>query len=298
MFTISDKAVGVRCQLPVQLAGLFLLCVLVSPGVYSHADLQLQIEQLTEQLIQQPDNVDLLLKRGNLQRRHGDWASARGDFRRVREIEPDNMSVDWFEGRLDVESGRAAEGVQYLDRFLLANPDNAIALQNRAQGRLLLGQPLLAAKDFAKVIETSDKPAPSLFSANAFALIEAGSEHFSSAMEVVQSGLARFPSEINLTGIGVDLSLAQSETDRAAELMGQLPVAIQKLPQWKTRKALLDCLTGHGEKATSWFSSAGTNLSQVRQRPGLLDEQWLTRLGADPSPENCQAAALEILQRY
>jgi predicted Zn-dependent protease len=85
-------------------------------------------------LEQQPDNADLLLKRGNLQRRHGDWASARADFRRVREIQPDNKNIDWFEGRLDVESGRAAEGVQYLDRYLLANPDNAIALQNRAQG--------------------------------------------------------------------------------------------------------------------------------------------------------------------
>jgi hypothetical protein len=68
---------------------------------------------------------------------------------------------------------------------------------------------LLAAQDFATVIEISDKPAPSLFSANAFALIDAGGEYFSSAMKVVHSGLARFPSEINLTGIGVDLSLAQ-----------------------------------------------------------------------------------------
>jgi tetratricopeptide (TPR) repeat protein len=296
MFVFADKVAGVRRRLPVQLAGLFLLLVLVSPAVYSHADLLLQIEQLTEQLEQQPDNADLLLKRGNLQRRHGDWVSARADFRRVREIQPDNKTIDWFEGRLDVESGRAAEGVQYLDRFLLANPDHAIALQNRAQGQLLLGQPLLAAQDFATVIETSDKPAPSLYSANSFALIDAGGEHFSSAMKVVQSGLARFPSEINLTGIGVDLSLAQSDTDTADELMGQLPVAIQKLPQWQTREALMDCLNGHEEKAALWFTSAGTIMPQVRQRPGLLDEQWLTRLGANPSPENCQAAALEILQ--
>ena len=298
MFVFADKVAGVRRQRPLQLAVLLLLFVLVSPGAYSHADLQLQIEQLTAQLEQQPDNADLLLKRGNLQRRHGDWASARADFSRVREIQPDNKTIDWFEGRLDVESGRTTEGVQYLDRFLLANPDHAIALQNRAQGRLLLGQPLLAAQDFATVIETSEKPAPSLFSANAFALIDAGGEHFSSAMKVVQSGLARFPSEINLTGIGVDLSLVQLDTDTTAELMGQLPVAIQKLPQWQTREALMDCLNGHEEKAAAWFTSAGKALPEVRQRSRLLDEQWLTRLGADPGPENCQAAALEILQGH
>ena len=51
---------------------------------------------------------------------------ARADFERVREIQPDNKTVDWFEGRLEVESGQAAVGVQLLDRFLLYNQETQL----------------------------------------------------------------------------------------------------------------------------------------------------------------------------
>jgi len=268
----------------------------VWPAAHAHPDLLLQIEGLTEQLERQPDNVELLLKRGDLQRRHESRVLARADFNRVREIQPDNTSIDWFEGRLEIEAGRPDEGVQFLNRFLLNNPGHAIALQNRAQGYLLLQRPLLAAQDFNAVIRASDRPAPSLFSANALALVEAGADHFSSAMRVVRKGLEQFPSEIRLTAIGVDISLAQSNTDMASKLIGQLPAPIQQLPQWQTRNALLDCQAGHGARAVLWFSNSSGDSPGTRHAPPLLNEKWLTLLSAEPSAENCRTAALEVLQ--
>ncbi|MBT8069009.1 MAG: hypothetical protein KJO80_01110, partial [Gammaproteobacteria bacterium] len=237
------------------------------------------------------------LKRGNLLRRHGDWALARADFKRVRKIQPDNEIIDWFDGRLAVESGQAEEGVRLLDRFLSANPNHAIALQNRAQGHLALGQPLLAAGDFARVIESSAKPAPALFSANAMALVQAGPEYFYAASEVVDDGLNRFPTEISLAEIGVDLSLAQARTTRADDLIDRLPATIQTLPQWQMRSALLDCLTGHEEVATLWFGSSDANSANIRQRRNLLEREWIDRLSVNASPENCQQASIEILRR-
>jgi len=274
------------------------LLVPVWSAVHAHPDLLLQIEALTEQLQRQPDNVDLLLKRGDLQRRHQSRDLALADFIRVREIQPDNKTVDWFEGRLEIESGRPDNGVQYLNRFLRSNPGHAIALQNRAQGYLLLKQPLLAAQDFEAVIQASDRPAPALFSANALALVEAGTEHFSKALLVVQNGLAQFPSEIRLSAIGVDISLSRSDTDTAAGLIGQLPVPVQKLPQWQTRRALLDCQAGNEARAALWFTGASEDAPGLRHSPPLLGRKWLALLAAEPISENCQEAALEILQDY
>jgi len=218
-----------------------LLVVAPVPRAWSHADLELQIEELTLQLESQPDNVEWLLKRGDLQRRHESPGLARDDFKRVREIQPDNAIVDWFEGRLELESGHPDIGIQYLDSFLLANPDHVIALQNRAQAHLLLHQPLLAAQDYQRVIQVADKPAPSLYSSNALALVAAGPEYFSQAMGVVRVGLERFPGEVSLTGLGTDISLAVADTGTAQDLINTLPAAILGLPQWQARLALLNC---------------------------------------------------------
>lgn len=245
MSACSRPTAAERCRLFVQATVFLLLLICVCPAVFAHSDLLLQIEELTEQLQQQPDNVHLLLKRGDLQRRHQNWDLARADFNRVRQIQPENNTVDWFEGRLDVESGRSGAGISYLDRFLKTNPGHTIALQNRAQAYLLL-----------------------------------------------------FPGEIMLTSIATDLSLAQSDTEAATELITQLPASTQKLMQWQTRKALLDCQTGHQEQAALWFASAGKVTSKSHHTPHLLSEIWLARLASDPNPKNCQAVAVEILQRY
>ena len=270
-----------------RLAGLFLLFIAICPVLHAHSDLRLQIDELSRQLALEPDNPGLLLRRGDLQRRHENWDLARADFTKVREVQPENPTVDWFEGRMDVEAGRPLEGVELLDRFLLTNPHQAIALQNRAHGYLQLELPLLAARDLQTVIRVSDNPAPALFSTSALAFVTAGSDYFPDAMAITNRGLTLFPGEIVLTGIATDLSLAQADIETASKLVRQLPASIQNLPQWQTRIALLDCQAGE---------MSGITTSPVsRNSPDLLSEEWLTRLANEPSAENCQAAALAIL---
>lgn len=286
LFTASDPR-----WLFARLAGLFLLFMTICPVLYAHSDLSLQIDGLSRQLKLEPDSPELLLKRGDLQRRHENWDLARADFTRVREVKPGNPTVDWFEGRMEVEAGRPLEGVALLDRFLLAQPHQVIALQNRAQGYLQLELPLLAARDFQTVIRVSENPAPALFSASALAFVAAGSDFFPDAMIVTNQGLSIFPGEIVLTGIATDLSLAQADTDTASKLVRQLPASIQNLPQWQTRIALLDCQAGDMSGVTSALLASPVS----RNSPDLLSEEWATRLANEPNAENCQAAALAIL---
>jgi hypothetical protein len=103
--------------------------------------------------------------------------------------------------------------------------------------------------------------------------------------------LTIFPGEIVLTGIATDLSLAQADTDTASKLVGQLPDAIQNLPQWQTRIALLNCQAGERPSINS-----AQNASPVsRNSDDLLAEESQTHLSNEPSAEDCQAAALAIL---
>jgi predicted Zn-dependent protease len=271
---------------------LFLLAAFVTRS-WAHPDLLLQIDALTHKLERQPDNVSLLLKRGELQRRHANWAAARADFQRVRNIQPHNQTVDWFEGRLDVESGEAARGRLLLDRFLHGNPDHTIALQNRAQANLLLKQPLLAAKDYQRVIDLSEHPSPALYTEWALALVAAGDGYLSAAMASVRQGLQHFPQEVALTGLGTDVSLAVGDTGSAQGLLNRLPQALLDLRQWQNRQALLDCELGSKNEARRRFDDIGNK--HLEPVPGYLSGVWLAKLIAEPLPDNCRAAARAML---
>jgi hypothetical protein len=174
------------------------------------------------------------------------------------------------------------------------NPHHLIALQNRAQGYLLVGQPLQAAHDYQVVIQNSQRPGPELYGATVSAYIAAGSEYFPQAMDVVREGLARIPREISLTGMGTDISLARSNFNSAQALIDTLPEPVLGLLQWKIRSALLDCLAGRRELALQGFTAAAEDPSLARKTAALLPEQWLRKLAADPTPENCQLAALTL----
>ena len=280
------------------LSVLFCLANLLSSIAWSHPDLLLQIEQLSAQLNQDPGNATLLLKRGDLYRRHEDWEKSLFDFRRAREMNPGNPQVDWFEGRLFIQWGDPQQGLDLLNKFLNTHAEHSIALQNRAQAYLLLHRPLEAARDYGKVIRVSPRPTPVLYSARALALVQAGSDQYTHAMTTVVEGLNKFPQEITLTGIGVDISLAESDTQMVDKMFAQLPGPIRQLYQWQTRQALLECQKGSIAEARQWFSMAATNQSRYRSLPGTLTRDQLSHLASAPTVELCQQVSLQMLKRY
>jgi predicted Zn-dependent protease len=276
---------------------LIILMTLLAAPVYSHTDIELQIAEATRQLEQHPGNADLLLRRGDLYRRHEDRDLALADFTQVRALEPGHSDIDWFEGRLLVETGSPEEGVSLLDRFLLANPGHSIALQNRAQGYLLLTRPKLAAQDYLTVIRLNDKPSPALYNAAAKALVKAGANHYPEAMHVIRQGLQQFPAEISLSGIGTDISLARGDSKTASSLIDQIPAPVQKLYQWQLRLALLNCQLGQNTGAGLWFSNESRTQSSTGNRETILTGATLTMLATEPGLDNCREAANEILRQ-
>ena len=68
-----------------------------------------QIEALDLKIQGQATNVDLLIKRGDLYRRHLDYSAATLDFDAAREADPDKAIWDFYQGRLLLEQGKAAE---------------------------------------------------------------------------------------------------------------------------------------------------------------------------------------------
>lgn len=218
----------------------------VSPA-WSHADILLQIEGLDSQLQQQPNNAELLIQRGDLYRRHGDYLAAAADFKTARAAQADVALLDFYEGRLLLETGDAAGAEQRLDRHLLSHPENANARILRAEIRLALDRAEEAAQDYALAIQFAEQPSPALFRDWSLALVRAGEDQWGSARSVVDIGLERYSQDVSLLALGTDIALAENLPERAELYIARLSPPILQLSRWQDRLQTMHCLAATKE---------------------------------------------------
>lgn len=213
--------------------------LLLAGAAWAHPELLQQIQRLNAEIAAQPGNLELLLQRGDLYRRDGNFEAATRDFKAAREIDPNYTEYDFYSGRLALEMGDRQKALDQLGLYLQQNPDHAAAWTLHGDAQLALGRPLEAAGDYAQAISTSAHPSPTLFVQQAQALDKAGQQHQPAALQVIDQGLQLFPREVSLLGLGTDIALALGEHEKALGYMDVLPAPIRALPQWQAREALL-----------------------------------------------------------
>lgn len=218
------------------------LLVFISQIVWAHPDIVIQIEGLTEQLDKAPDNVELLLKRGDLYRRHQDYDAAKADFDRVLVISPGEPLLDFYRGRLQQETGYPERADILLQRYLEQFPDHAKAWKLHAEVKLSLSDPVLAGDFFQQAIELSDSPSPELYRLLIMSQIAAGESREAEAMSSADDALNAYGFDVSILGLGVDMALASGQVGRAKDLISQLPAGLMKLDQWNQRNVTLVCL--------------------------------------------------------
>lgn len=232
----------------------FLLAALLSFAtlpveLVAHPDIELQIVGLSAQLEANPLNVDLLLKRGDLHRRHQDYQAAARDFEVVRQAEPDNTLLDFYSGQLLLETRQPGSATEHLARYLLSHPRHAKAWMLRAEAEIQLGRPGNASEFFNRAIQYSTKPSPSLYRQLILSILATGETAWGSAKQTANDGLARFGLEVSLLGLGTDIALAMNQVEQAQQYLDQLPDGLRRLKQWQTRIQIANCMTASTESA-------------------------------------------------
>ncbi len=229
-------------QIPRFASLLIILSALVTPA-WSHSDLLLQIEELNLAVASRQTDAELLVRRGELYRRHEDFAAAAVDLAAARAAQPDYPLLDLYEGMLLLDTGEPAGAEELLGRYLQDHPRQASAWILRARARLALGQAEPAAQDYAQAIRYADQPSPELYRDWSLALVAARADHWSAARDVVDVGLGLFPREVSLLALGTDIALAENQPGVATAYVKQLPPTITRLGKWQTRLELAGCLT-------------------------------------------------------
>lgn len=232
------------------------------PPAVAHSDIELQIEALTRQLELEPDNAELLLKRGDLYRRHVDYEEAALDFAAARRADPDVPLADFHEGRLALETGAFSEALTLLGRHLEAQPEHAAAWVLHGRAELRAGAFGRAAADFSRAVDLSEKPSPELFRLQILALVADGARD--RALAAVDAALEQSPGEVNLIGLGTDISLAEGDGAAAERYLRHLPPALLRIDTWARRADQAACLAGQdGDRRARCVIGARAGLQEL-----------------------------------
>ncbi len=219
--------------------------VLMPGPAQAHLDTHEQIARLTQQIEAGPSQAtraSLYLRRGELHRIHGDWSDALADYQRARHLDPARVEVDLSLGRLWLDAGNPAQAAQALERFLAQRPHHVRALVTRAQARMQLDAPLLAAADYTRAIaqfQEPKKPLPGYYLARARALVAAGEAHLHDAIRGLDEGLRRLGNLATLQLYAVELELKQHRHDAALQRLQRVAAQSPRQERWLARRGTI-----------------------------------------------------------
>jgi predicted Zn-dependent protease len=179
----------------VGLIGSFILAPATLPfAVQAHTGISEDIEEVSGRIQDDPEAPELYLLRGELHRINGHWSEAIADFRKVQQIDPGNAAADLGMGRTYLDQGLYSKAINHLDRTLAKQPGNVRGLVTRAKALRLLGEPLAAAEDYKRAIDSfqePQKPIPGYYFERARAFEAAGLDYIGAALQTLDAGISR-----------------------------------------------------------------------------------------------------------
>jgi len=249
---------SIRAAVPIVLAAV-LIAVAIPRAARAHAGIDEEIRDVDRRIAARPGDAELVLRRGELHRIHGDFAAARADYDRARRLDPDLAAVDLCLCTMLVQEGRPKEALRAIDRFLAREPDHSGALAARGRARLALGDPAAAVEDFTRAIERAPErfpPSPDLYLDRARALASLGDARLGDAIRGLDDGIARLGDPVALELYAIDLEVRRDRTEAALARLDQIAARSTRKEAWLARRGAILEHAGRMEEARDAYEGA------------------------------------------
>lgn len=241
----------------------------------AHADLHVQIEDVTNQIKTQPTNAELFLRRGELHRAHTNWDAAQVDFDRAASLNPGLAPVDLARGKMFLEAHWPMSAQAALDRFLSRQPNHADALATRARVMFKLGQNLAAAQDYSQAITHSIDPKPELYLERAQVLMTEGGAHLQTALQGLDEGIKKIGPLVTLQLYAIDIEIKLKRFDAALARLERVAAQSPRKETWLARRGEILQQAGRDKEAREAFQAAVTAINSLpdsrRRVPAMVE---------------------------
>ena len=168
--------------------------VLLLFGGTSHGDLDLRILALTNQIIADPENVELRVKRGDLYIQHEEFDNAKIDFIYCLRHGFHNTRVYSGLSKAYLHNGVIDSALYYIDKVVEKEPDNLSALETKASAFISAGKSCEAVSIYQLIIDKAQTQSPQLFiQASAASKNCDSNDNDEVAIEILKSGILILP---------------------------------------------------------------------------------------------------------
>lgn len=244
---------------------MFLLCTLCIPlaDLPAHTATHQRIDQLSAQIQAEPRAVTLYLKRAELYRAHRDWDNALKDYHKVATLEPNHAELDFYIGRMRVESDAAHLALPHLTRYLSQHPTHNQARLNRARAYARTNQPLLGVQDLDVLLRHTSKPSPEIYIERAQLLHLAGERYHAVALQGLTEAITRLGPLVSLVSAALDQCNHQADYRCALAFIERLPDNLKLTPKWLDRSGDLWVKLGDEVKGKQHYQRALQAIDQL-----------------------------------
>jgi len=195
-------------------------------AVAAHDGLHEQILAVTEQIVKDPTNAALYLKRAELYRLHADWKNSENDFNRVEKLDGDLTAVDLGRGKLWFDAKRFAKAKRALEKYLAREPQSFEGVLTMARVCAKLRETGAAVKHFSEAIALAPRDSAEIYLERAETLISAN--RFSEALTGLDEGLGTFPNLVTLQTAAIDLEVKRRNYTGALTRLDKLTAAAER----------------------------------------------------------------------
>lgn len=249
------------------------LCLMAGVAL-AHGDLEQQIQRLGQRIQAEPGNAELVLRRADLHRDHGDWRAAAADYDRFQQLVPGDPGVHLGRGKLLLAIERFDAAEVELTAYLQARPQHAEALATRARVRTRLGRLESAVEDFSAAIQASAEPQPEYFVERARAQLALG--HHEQALAGLDAGLVRLGPVAGLVLLAVEIEAGLGRHDAALARLSQRAAASARKEAWLERSG--DVLVAAGRPGQARQSYEQSKQAIDALPPRLRNTQAMLQL--------------------
>lgn len=244
-------------------------CVGFVPLAHAHRGFDPEIAELTEMLAKDPDNVDLLIHRGQVYRSYGKFIESLQDLDRAWLLDRENRTV-LFQRALTLSAmGRNEEAEAALDTLLQeeSDPKRVIALAERAAIRARTGRVQLAIADLTAAIQLQPTIKLYLLRGN----LQESLGTLDAAAAGYHDGLAQVGDAIVLKKSLIRVQIAQQQYSAALALIDEELARSSVKAPWYRQRAEILAIMGQPDASRLAYEQALAETNRIlAKRPTTL----------------------------
>lgn len=227
----------------------------------AHSGLDPEIQEITEKLIKDPDNVDLLVLRGQVYRSNGKYIESLLDLERAWLLNRENRTVVLQRALTLSALGRDKEAQSALNYFLQeeSDPKRVFALAERASIHARNGQAELAITDFTSAIQL--QPTIELYLVRG--KLQESLGKLEDAAEGYQDGLAKLRDAILLKKGLIRVRMIQKQYSEALALVDKEIAGSSVKTSWHLKRAEILDNMGRSDEASLAYEQALAEANRV-----------------------------------